>query len=79
MRPLGPTGCPQQRITDPTLLRVAGKAMLMPVQATLQGVLGGQLAFGIDIAAIDSNRGRAHSRARWTSANAAGKLGQCST
>jgi hypothetical protein len=77
--------------------------MLVPVQATLQGVLGGQFAFGIDIAAIDANRGeptkRARSAAAWsvirvarisasmpssaatrsTSANAAGKFGQCST
>lgn len=30
------------------------------VQATVHGVLGGLLAFGIDIAAVDSNCGRAH-------------------
>ena len=34
--------------------------MLMPVQATIQGVLGGQLAFGIDIAAVDAHRGGPH-------------------
>jgi hypothetical protein len=59
-RPSGRTGGPQQGITDRALLRVAGKAMLMPVQATVHGVLGGLLAFGIDIAAVDSNCGRAH-------------------
>ena len=106
-------GSPMGRVyreTTPAMLArvtaamgVAGKAMLMPVQATLQGVLGGQLAFGVDIAAVDADRGeptnRARSAAVWsvimvarisastrnsaatrsTSANAAGKFGQCST
>jgi hypothetical protein len=44
--------------------------MLMPVQATLLGVLGGQLAFGIDIAAVDPHRGdptnRVRSAAAWS-------------
>jgi PAP2 superfamily len=90
-------------IADQALLGVAGKAMLMPVQATVQAVLGGQLAFGIDIAAVDAHRGdptnRARSAVAWslilvartsastprsaatrsTSANAAGRFGQCST
>lgn len=60
LRPSGATGCSQQGIADRALLGVAGKAMLMPVKATLHGVLGSQLAFGIDIAAVDSNRGGAH-------------------
>lgn len=34
--------------------------MLMPVQAALQAVLGGQLAFGVDIAAVDAHRGANH-------------------
>ena len=34
--------------------------MLMPVEPTVQGVLAVQLAFGIDIAAVDANRWRAH-------------------
>jgi hypothetical protein len=44
--------------------------MLMPVQATVQGVLGGQLAFGIDIAAVDADHGGTHnpvpSAAAWS-------------
>jgi hypothetical protein len=34
--------------------------MLMPVQATLQGELACQLTVGIDIAAVDPDRGGAH-------------------
>jgi hypothetical protein len=59
-RPSGPAGGPQQSLPDRALLGVAGKAMLVPIQATLQGVLGAQLTFGIDVAAVDSNRWRAH-------------------
>jgi hypothetical protein len=60
MRLSGRTGCPEQGIADRALLGVAGKAMLMPVEPTVQGVLAVQLAFGIDIAAVDSNRWGAH-------------------
>jgi hypothetical protein len=90
-------------MTDRVFLGVAGQAMLMPVQATVQGVFGGQLAFGIDIAAVDAHCGDPTNRAPWaaawsvimvvrtsastpssaatcsTSADAAGKFGQCST
>ena len=34
--------------------------MIMPVQATLCGVLRGQLTVGIDVAAVDANRRRAY-------------------
>ena len=56
----GRTGGPEQGLADQALLGVAGKAMLMPVQATVQAVLGGRLAFGNDIAAVDADRGRAN-------------------
>ena len=50
----GPARCPEQGLAHPALVWLTGNAVLEPVEATGDGVLGGWLAAGLDITVVHS-------------------------
>ena len=63
----GPAGR-QQSVTDPLFRRLASAPVLEAVQAASEGDLGGRLAAGLDVVAVDPDR---------RGAGEAGTLGRC--
>jgi hypothetical protein len=50
-------GCTLQRLADPALLRLAGEAVLEPVQATAKDVFGGWFAARFHVVAVHPHGG----------------------